>query len=167
VFGLTGPSGSGKTTLMIDLIVWFRAAGYRVSAIKHTHHGFDLEQPRKDSWKMRDAGAEEVMLVSNQRWALMREHRGAREPELAEIVPRLAPCDLVLVEGYKRDPIPKIEVLRPSLGKPPIWPGNPAVVAVASDQPVDTHLPVLPLSDIGRIAGFIADRVGLAESRRS
>lgn len=162
VFGLTGMSGSGKTTLMTRLLAQFSRQGLRVSAIKHTHHGFDLDRPGKDSWKMREAGAHEVCLVSNQRWFLMREYRDRAEPELDEIVARLAPCDLVLVEGYKRDPTPKLEVYRPALGKPPVWPDNPAVVAVASDGPVATHLPVLALDDIEAIARFIRAHLGLS-----
>lgn len=161
-FGLTGLSGSGKTTLIAQLIDWYRRHGLKVSAIKHTHHGFDLDSQGKDSWKMREAGAQEVFLVSNHRSVLMQEYRGNPEPTVEELVARLAPCDLVIVEGYKRDPLPKIEVFRPSLENPPVWPTNPSVVAIASDGPLQTHLPVLALDDIDAIARFIAGRLDIA-----
>lgn len=161
-FGLTGLSGSGKTTLMTQLIDWFCQHGIKVSTIKHTHHGFDLEQPGKDSWRMREAGAGEVYLVSNQRAVLMSEFRDSPEPTVAELLQRMSPCDLVLVEGFKRDPLPKLEVYRPSLDNPPVWPGNSAVVAIASDEPVDAPLPVLDLDDIEGIARFIAAQTGIA-----
>ncbi|MCK9284638.1 MAG: molybdopterin-guanine dinucleotide biosynthesis protein B [Rhodocyclaceae bacterium] len=160
-FGLTGLSGSGKTTLIAKLIDWFRQQGLRVSAIKHTHHGFDLDTPGKDSWKMREAGAQEVFLVSNRRSILMHEYRESEEHSVEQLIARLAPCDLVIVEGYKRDPLPKIEVFRPALENPPVWPGNPSVVAVASDGPVQTHLPVLDLNNTATIARFIAARLDI------
>ncbi|GAB2181462.1 molybdopterin-guanine dinucleotide biosynthesis protein B [Denitratisoma sp. agr-D3] len=165
VFGLTGLSGSGKTTLITQLVDWFVQRGLKVSTLKHTHHGFDLDSPGKDSWRMRQAGAQEVFLVSNQRLVLMQEFRGEAEPSAAELISRLQPCDLVLVEGYKRDPLPKIEVHRPSLENPPVWPNNPAVVAVATDAPIDTHLPLLDLNNVEQIALFIADYLRLEKIR--
>ncbi len=125
IFGLAGWSGSGKTTLMTALIPEFVARGITVSTIKHAHHAFDVDQPGKDSWRHRQAGASEVMVVSERRWALMHELRGAPEPGLDELVPRMTPVDLLLVEGFKHHPHPKIEVYRPSLGKPPLHPDDP------------------------------------------
>ena len=134
VLGLTGWSGSGKTTLMAALIPRFIARGLSVSTIKHAHHGFDLDQPGKDSWRHRQAGAREVLVASSVRWALMHEVTG-EEPGLPELLERLSPVDLVIVEGYKANPHPKIEVYRPALGKPPLWPDRPDIVAVACDDP--------------------------------
>jgi molybdopterin-guanine dinucleotide biosynthesis protein B len=133
ILGLAGWSGSGKTTLLTAMLPHFIAAGVSVSTIKHAHHGFDLDQPGKDSWRHRQAGAREVMIASGPRWALMHEVDGP-EPELVALLTRLSPVDLVLVEGYKSSPHPKIEVHRPNLGKPPIWPGRSDIVAVASDR---------------------------------
>ena len=155
VFGFTGLSGSGKTTLIAQVIDWLRLQGFTVSAIKHTHHGFDLDSPGKDSWRMREAGAGEVWLVSNRRSVLMQEFRDRAEPTVPELVARMAPCDVVIVEGFKRDPTPKIEVHRPSLDFPPVWPGNPSVVAVATDVPVTCDLPLLDLNDIQAIGRFV------------
>src|SRR5215472_6257156 len=141
IFGLTGWSGSGKTTLMTALIGEFIARGFSVSTIKHAHHDFDIDQPGKDSWRHRQAGASEVMVASARRWALMHELRDEPEQGLDALLPRITPVDLLLVEGFKRHSHPKIEVYRPSLGKPPLHPGDPFVVAVACDQ----DLPGLPL----------------------
>ena len=162
VFGLTGLSGSGKTTLITKLVDWFTQRGYKISTLKHTHHGFDLDSPGKDSWRMREAGAQEVFLVGSRRLVLLQEFRDMPEPSVDELVARLQPCDLVLVEGYKRDPLPKIEVHRPSLENPPVWPGNHSVVAVATDAPVDTPLPVLDLNDTDAIARFIINHLRLS-----
>lgn len=161
VFGLTGLSGSGKTTLIAKLVDWFRQREITVSTIKHTHHGFDLDSPGKDSWRMREAGAQEVFLVSNQRSVLLQEFRQAPEPTVEELVARLHPCHLVLVEGYKRDPLPKIEVHRPSLENPPAWSTNASVIAVATDAPILTPLPQLDLNDTEQIARFIAQHLDL------
>lgn len=161
VFGLAGYSGAGKTTLIERLLPLFVARGLTVSLIKHTHHDFDLDRPGKDSYRHREAGASQVMLVCDQRWVLMNELRGAPEPSLEEQLSRLSPCDLVLVEGFKYTAIPKLEVHRPAHGKPLIFPENEWVVAVASDVPVDTSLPVLDLNDAEVIAGFILNHVGL------
>ncbi|MCB1938812.1 MAG: molybdopterin-guanine dinucleotide biosynthesis protein B [Rhodocyclaceae bacterium] len=157
VFGIAGFSGSGKTTLIEKLIPAIRARGLRVSVIKHAHHGFDLDRPGKDSWRHREAGASEVLMLSGQRWVLMHELRGAAEPTLAAQLAILSPCDLVLIEGFKAAPVPKVEVFRPANGKPPLWPENPHVVAVATDAAIDTALPMLDVNDPAAIADFILD----------
>jgi molybdopterin-guanine dinucleotide biosynthesis protein B len=156
LLGITGWSGSGKTTLLTALIPALAASGLSVSTIKHAHHDFDLDQPGKDSWRHRAAGAQEVLIAAGRRWALLHENHG-EEPDLADLLPRLAPVDLVLVEGYKASPHPKLEVHRPSLGKPPIWPGRPDIIAVASDTPLQgCDRLCLPLSDPPAIAAWIA-----------
>jgi molybdopterin-guanine dinucleotide biosynthesis adapter protein len=156
IFGLAGWSGSGKTTLMTALIPEFVARGLSVSTIKHAHHAFDVDQPGKDSWRHRQAGASEVMVVSEHRWALMHELRGAPEPGLDELVPRITSVDLLLVEGFKHHPHPKIEVYRPALGKPPLHPDDRYIVAVASDEVLPgLTLPRLSLGDPVAIADFI------------
>jgi molybdopterin-guanine dinucleotide biosynthesis adapter protein len=156
IFGLAGWSGSGKTTLMTALIPELVSRGITVSTVKHAHHTFDVDQPGKDSWRHRQAGAREVMIFSQNRWALMHELRGAPEPTLDELVRRMSPVDLLLVEGFKRHPHPKIEVYRPSLGKPLLYPEYPLVVALASDDMLPgLRLPWLPLADAGAVAAFI------------
>lgn len=159
VFGFAGWSGSGKTTLVEKLIPVFTARGLRVSVIKHAHHGFDLDKPGKDSWRHREAGATQVLMLSNERWVLMHELRGAPEPTLEEQLRLLEPCDLVLIEGYKAAAVPKIEIRRPSHGKPPLWPENEHVVAVATDADndadLDCPLPRLPLNEPAAVADFI------------
>jgi molybdopterin-guanine dinucleotide biosynthesis protein B len=153
ILGLTGWSGSGKTTLLTALLPLFIARGLSVSTIKHAHHGFDLDQPGKDSWRHRSAGAREVMIASGRRWALMHELEGP-EPSLPELVARLAPVDLVVVEGFKSNPHPKIEVFRPSLGRPPLWPGRADIAAIAADAPLTADRPVLPLNDAAAVAAW-------------
>ena len=161
IFGLAGWSGSGKTTLMTALIPELVSRGVTLSTIKHAHHAFDIDQPGKDSWRHRQAGAGEVMVSSQNRWALMHELRGTPEPSFDELVRRMSPVDLLLVEGFKRHPHPKIEVYRRSLGKPLLHPEDPFVVAVASDEMLPgLALPLLPLSDAGAIAAFILDHDG-------
>jgi len=163
VFGLAGYSGAGKTTLIEALIPRFVARGMTVSLIKHTHHDFDLDRSGKDSYRHREAGAMEVMLVCNQRWVLMHELRGRSEPSFEEQLANLSPCDLLLVEGFKETPIPKLEVHRPENGKPFIWPENPSVVALAMPKTVPTpsgcSLRRLDLDDRDAIAAFILDFV--------
>jgi len=131
VIGIAGWSGSGKTTLIERLVPRLTALGKTVATVKHAHHGFDLDTPGKDSWRHRQAGASRVLLLSGERWVLMSELRGAPEPDWATQWSLLAPSDFVLVEGFKAAPIPKLEVHRPALGKPPIWPQEPAICAVA------------------------------------
>jgi len=163
IFGITGWSGSGKTTLMaaLMLIPELIARGIAVSTVKHAHHAFDLDQPGKDSWLHREAGAREVMIASECRWALQHELRGDTEPPLDELVARMTPVDLLLVEGFKSHPHPKIEVYRPSLKKPARYPDDPFVVAVASDATLQgLPLPSLPLSDAVTVARFILGHDG-------
>jgi molybdopterin-guanine dinucleotide biosynthesis adapter protein len=156
IFGLAGWSGSGKTTLMTALIPELISRGVTVSTLKHAHHAFDIDQPGKDSWRHRQAGAQEVMVCSQNRWALMRELRGALEPSFDELVRRMSPVDILLVEGFKRHPHPKIEVYRPSLGKSLLHPEDPFVVAIASDEALPAlPLPWLPLSEARVVADFI------------
>lgn len=154
-FGISGWSGSGKTTLIELLIPLFRAQGLRVSLIKHTHHGFDVDKPGKDSFRFREAGATEVILAGSARWALMHELREAPQAGLAELLSKLSACDLVLVEGFKSAELPKIEVHRPSVGKPFFHAEFPNVVAVASDEALSVDLPVLDLNDAPAIAAWI------------
>ena len=162
IFGVAGWSGSGKTTLLTALIPVLVERGFAVSTIKHAHHDFDVDQPGKDSWRHRQAGASEVMVASARRWALMREHRAAPEPSLDQLAARMSAVDLLLVEGFKRHPHARIEVHRRSLGKPLLYPEDPHIVAVACDEPLVLPLPVLPLADADAVAAFILERVGLA-----
>lgn len=159
VFGFAGWSGSGKTTLIERLIPRFVAGGLAVSLVKHAHHEFDVDVPGKDSWRHRHAGCTEVLLSSSVRFALMHELRGAPELTLGQAIGRLGPCDLVLVEGYKRAPIPKLEVWRESLGKPLLHPDDPHVRGVAADPPgsLTAGLPVFALGDLDAIATFVLD----------
>lgn len=156
IMGVTGWSGSGKTTLLAQLIPCLAGQGLSVSTIKHAHHRFDVDQPGKDSWIHREAGARQVLVASDVRWALMSELRGAPEPRLHELLARLDSVDLVLVEGYKRDRHPKLEVWRAATGKSPIFEDDPTVVALATDAaPTGVRLPVLPLDDIDAVARFV------------
>jgi molybdopterin-guanine dinucleotide biosynthesis protein B len=155
VFGFAGYSGAGKTTLIENLIPRFVLEGLTVSLIKHAHHGFDIDKPGKDSYRHREAGCSEVLLTSDQRWVLMHELRGRREPTLEDQLAILSPCDLALVEGYKASAIPKLEVHRPAHGRPLMFPENPHIVALASDVPIETSLPLFDLNDYDRIAGFV------------
>jgi molybdopterin-guanine dinucleotide biosynthesis protein B len=154
-FGFAGASGNGKTTLLEKVIAHLIVDGYSVSAIKHVRSGFDIDKPGKDSYRMREAGCGEVMLVGDERWVLMREYRSSPALELDEVLLRMEPVDIVLVEGFRDSPIPKIEVYRPSHGKPPLWPDNPSIVAVASDERLDIGLPVLDLADSRKVADFV------------
>jgi molybdopterin-guanine dinucleotide biosynthesis protein B len=160
IFGLAGWSGGGKTTLLAALIPELVRRGVTVSTIKHAHHEFDIDQPGKDSWVHRQAGATEVMVASSRRFALMHELRDAPEPSLDELVTRMVPVDLLLVEGFKRDSHPKLEVHRPSVGKPFLYPDDPHIVAIASDEVLTVPLPLLSLSDVAAIADFILGQRG-------
>jgi molybdopterin-guanine dinucleotide biosynthesis adapter protein len=156
VFGLAGWSGSGKTTLLTKLIPALNRRGISVSTLKHAHHKFDVDQPGKDSWLHRESGAHEVLVSSEKRWVLMHELRGAAEPSLDELLAQMNPVDLILIEGFKRGPQPKIEIHRPSLGKPLLAPEDDAIVAIAADAAIpDARIPVLALGDIEAIASFI------------
>jgi molybdopterin-guanine dinucleotide biosynthesis protein B len=156
IIGLAGWSGSGKTTLLSRLIPCLIARGKSVSTLKHAHHGFDLDQPGKDSYVHRQAGATEVLIASARRWAIMSELRGAPEPDLRELLTHLSPVDLVVVEGYKRENFPKLEIHRAELGKPLLQPQDNWIVAVASDGPLpDAGVPVIDLDDIDKIADVL------------
>ncbi|HEY7787202.1 MAG TPA: molybdopterin-guanine dinucleotide biosynthesis protein B [Casimicrobiaceae bacterium] len=159
VFGFAGWSGSGKTTLIESLVPRLTARGLRVSLVKHAHHDFDVDQPGKDSHRHRMAGCVEVLVTSSVRWALMHELRGLPELALAEAMARLSPCDLVLVEGWTRAAIPKLEVWRESLGKPMLHPGDSRIVGIATDAPgrVRSPLPALALHDPAAIATFVVE----------
>ncbi len=165
VLGFSGWSGSGKTYLLEKLIPQLTARGISVSVIKHAHHGFDLDRPGKDSWRHREAGATQVLILSNDRWALMHELRGRPEPTLDEQLRLLAPCDLVLIEGYKASEVPRIEIYRPALGKPPLWPDLPQIVAVATDERIDCPLPVLNLNDVPAIADYLCNHMDRYERK--
>ena len=156
LIGLAGWSGSGKTTLLTALIPALIRRGRTVSTVKHAHHAFDVDKPGKDSYLHREAGAHEVLISSQNRWALMHEHRGAPEPNLQELVTHLAPVDLVLVEGFKREGHPKIEIHRAELGKPVLYPDDPQMVAIASDPVLaDAPIPHVSLNDIDSIADLV------------
>jgi molybdopterin-guanine dinucleotide biosynthesis protein B len=162
IFGLAGWSGSGKTTLVTRLLPELTRRGVTVSTLKHAHHSFDLDQPGKDSWRHREAGASEVMIASSRRWALIHEHRGAAEPPLEALIRQMTPVDLLLVEGFKRGSHAKLEVHRPSLGQPLLCRDDPHIVALASDAPVPgVGVPVFALDDVAGIAGFILDHCRL------
>ena len=161
VFGFAGYSGSGKTTLIERLIPLIRARGFGVSLIKHTHHGFDIDKPGKDSFRFREAGASEVLLAGGQRWALMHELHDEAEPTLDDQLARLAQVDLVLVEGFRTTQIPKIEVFRPDAGHELLYARFPNVIAIASDTPLEVPLPQLNLNDPAAIAAFILKEVEL------
>ncbi len=161
IFGFAGYSGSGKTTLIERLIPLFTGRGIRVSLIKHAHHTFDVDQPGKDSHRHRKAGCTEVLVTSSRRWALMHELRGAPEPALSEHVQHMSPCDLLLVEGFKREAIPKLEVYRAEVGEPLIHPHDHNIVAIASDARLDTRLPQFDLNSPAEIADFVLRHVSL------
>jgi molybdopterin-guanine dinucleotide biosynthesis protein B len=167
VFGFTGRSGSGKTTLIENLIPIFTGRGLRVSVIKHTHHEFDVDRPGKDSWRQRQAGATEVLLTSDARWVLMHELRGAPEPELPEQLAHLSPCDLVLVEGFKQQPIPKLEVWRAGNNTPLLQPTDATIVAIAADAKLDVAVPVFGLDQHAAIARFILVHLGMRRTEAS
>lgn len=155
VFGFAGYSGSGKTTLIENVIPVLVAQGVRVSLVKHAHHAFDVDQPGKDSWRHRKAGATEVMLTSARRWVLMHEVTGQPEPELPQQLRRMSACDLVLVEGFKQQPIPKLEIHRRAHGAPFLFLQDAHIVAIATDETVDTTLPQFALDDYQAIAAFV------------
>jgi molybdopterin-guanine dinucleotide biosynthesis protein B len=163
IFGLAGWSGSGKTTLVTRLLPRLIDCGITVSTMKHAHHNFDIDKPGKDSYEHRIAGATEVLVTAANRWALMHENRGAGEPNLQSLIARMAPVDLLLVEGFKSEAYDKMEVHRPSLGKPLLSTGNPSIIAVATDQPdaLRLDIPVLDLDDVARIAAFVMNHCGL------
>jgi molybdopterin guanine dinucleotide biosynthesis accessory protein MobB len=162
VIALVGWSGSGKTTLLTALLPVLAQRGLSVSTLKHAHHTVDPDQPGKDSHRHRMAGARETMLATRERFVLFREHRSEDEPDLALLLGRMAPVDLYIAEGFKSAPVRKLEVHRPALGKRPLWPDWPGIIAVAADGDVGPcPLPVLALGDVGAIAQFIVTGLGL------
>ena len=165
VIGIAGYSGSGKTTLIEKVVPILLAEGLRVSLIKHAHHEFDIDYPGKDSYRHRHAGCTEVLVSSSRRWALMHELRGAPEMGLQEQLRRLSPCDVVIVEGYKSEPIAKIEVHRRAADAPLLFKGDRQVVAIATDEPLDTKLPQLDVDDAKDVARFILQHLGFDRAR--
>ncbi len=161
IYGIVGYKNAGKTGLMERLVTEITGRGFSVSTLKHAHHTFDVDQPGKDSYRHRSAGAQQVLLASRARWALMTEIQDAEEPPLADLLTRLDPVDLVLVEGYKRDGHPKVEAHRSETGNPLIARDDQTVRAVASDTALDLHRPVFDLNDTTAIADFILSEVGL------
>jgi molybdopterin-guanine dinucleotide biosynthesis protein B len=159
VIGIAGWSGAGKTTLLTRVIPVLAQRGLRVATIKHAHHAFDVDQPGKDSYEHRKAGASEVIVSSERRWVIMHEVGDAAEATLADLVRKLSPCDLVLVEGFKREPLPKIEVFRRTLGKPALHDEDEHIVAIAADEPLPAaRIPVVDLNDVAAIAELICER---------
>lgn len=161
IYGVTGWKNAGKTGLMERLVTEITGRGISVSTVKHAHHTFDVDHPGKDSYRHRHAGANEVVLASRNRVAIMQELRDAPEPSLADLLGRMQPVTLVLVEGYKRDRHPKIEAFRAETGNPLIAPDDPTIRAIASDTPLETDRPVFDLDDTAAIADFILAEVGL------
>jgi molybdopterin-guanine dinucleotide biosynthesis protein B len=158
IIGLAGWSGSGKTTLVTKLLPCLLARGLRVSTLKHAHHGFDLDKPGKDSFMHRAAGATEVIISSARRWAILHELRDEGEWDLRDLVAKMSPVDLVLVEGYKRDAFPKLEIHRAENGKPLIHPDDPSIVAIASNVALpQATVPVIDLDDIEAIADVLLE----------
>ncbi|MDP7100543.1 MAG: molybdopterin-guanine dinucleotide biosynthesis protein B [Rhodospirillales bacterium] len=162
IFGLAGWSGSGKTTLIVKLIPEFVSRGLTVSTMKHAHHKFDIDVPGKDSYEHRQAGASEVMISASQRWALMHEVGDIDEPSVDELIAHMSPVDLLLVEGFKWHSHLKMEIHRPSIGKPLLQKDDPEIIAVASDEALaGLSVPMLDLNDVNGIADFILDRCSL------
>jgi molybdopterin-guanine dinucleotide biosynthesis protein B len=165
VFGIAGHSGMGKTTLLERLLPALTARGLVVSLIKHSHKSIEIDRPGKDSFRLREAGCQEVLLLGNERWALMHELRGASEPPLDYLLGRLQHCDLVLVEGFKSGGFPKLEVWRAALGKPPLWPNWPGIAALAHEGPLPESVSKAPdapallaLDDTTRIVELLLAR---------
>ena len=156
IIGLAGWSGSGKTTLITKVLPVLISRGNKVSTLKHAHHGFDLDQPGKDSFMHRVSGATEVIISSERRWAVLHELRSEREWDLPALLSKASPVDLILVEGFKREAFPKLEVYRQTNGKPLLHPDDPYIVAVAADAPVaEAKIPVIDLNDIDAVAGAL------------
>jgi molybdopterin-guanine dinucleotide biosynthesis protein B len=166
IFGFAGWSGSGKTTLVKAVIPALIERGLKVSTIKHTHHNFDIDRPGKDSFEHRTAGAYEVVITGAQRWALLHENRGEPEPKIEDMLTRMSPVDLVLIEGFKSYPHPKMEVYRPEIGKPLLCADDPSIVAVATTAELDVRIPRIDLDDVGAVADFVIDFCDLPAERR-
>ena len=169
VIGLAGWSGAGKTTMIVRLLPELVRRGVSVSTMKHAHHGFDVDQPGKDSYRHREAGATEVLVASGRRWALMHEHRDREaEPTAAELMGHMTPVDLLIIEGFKREDQDKLEIHRRETAKPLLYTQDPRIVAVLSDETLpDCPLPVIDIDDIAAIADFIIAHCGLAGHRRA
>jgi len=169
VMGIVGWSGAGKTTLLVRLIPELRRRGLVVSTLKHAHHGFDMDRPGKDSFEHRRAGAREVIVASQRRWAQLHELAEGEQAGLAELLPRLSPCDLVLAEGFKSSAHPKLEVFRAGLGKPPLHPHDPRIVALACDPVMpEAIVPTVALDDIAGVARLVCSAAEpVAEVRRA
>ena len=166
ILGIAGWSGAGKTTLIAKLIPELTRRGIRVSTLKHAHHEFDIDTPGKDSYVHRAAGATEVMVASGKRWALMHELRDDSEPDVAELVRHMSAVDLLLIEGFKREPHDKLEIFRNANDKPLLSENDPTYVAILSDGPVaQSKLPVIDLNDVGTIADFVMAHCHLPPTR--
>ena len=161
IYGVVGYKNAGKTGLMERLVTEISARGISVSTIKHAHHSFDVDHPGKDSYRHREAGAHQVLLASNTRWALMTELRDRAEPPLCDLIAQLAPVDLILIEGYKRDTHPKIEAFRAEPRNALLAPTDPTIRAIATDTPIDSARPTFDLNDTKSIADFILTEVAL------
>jgi molybdopterin-guanine dinucleotide biosynthesis protein B len=162
VMGIVGWSGSGKTSLLVELLPLVRRGGIRVSTMKHAHHRFDVDKPGKDSFRHREAGASEVLVVTSSRWVLMHESREEPEPSIESLIERMTPVDLLLIEGFKTHQHPKLEIHRESEGKPLLCRDDPGIVAVATDVPLpELGIPQLDLNNPGAIADFILVHTGL------
>ena len=161
IFGFAGWSGSGKTTLIEQVVPRFVRSGLKVSLIKHAHHRFDVDHPGKDSFRHRAAGCSEVLVASEERWALMHEMRGEAEATVEEQIRRMSPCDLLLIEGYKHYPLPKLEIYRAANGKPLLHPEDEHIVALATDTPLQSRLPQFGLGDYDAIVEFVLDKLEL------
>lgn len=161
VVGIAGWSGSGKTTVLTRLIPHLHSRGLTVATLKHAHHSFDVDLPGKDSYEHRRAGAREVIISSARRWVQMHEIGDGAEATLPELLAKVSPCDLVLVEGFKSERYPRIEIFRAALGKPPLYPQDDLIVGIASDQPLSgTHIPCVDLNDIHAIADLVLSKAG-------
>lgn len=167
IFGFAGWSGSGKTTLVKAVIPVLIDQGFKVSTIKHTHHNFDIDKPGKDSYEHRVAGAHEVVITGAQRWALLHENRGEVEPTIEDMLDRMSPVDLVLIEGFKSYPHPKLEVFRSDVGKPLICADDTSIVAVATPDQLDVKIPVLDINDVSAIADFVIKFCELSAERQN
>ncbi len=159
VLGIVGWSGAGKTALIVRLIPLLVDRGLRIATLKHAHHNFDVDQPGKDSYEHRHAGAAEVLISSSRRWAQMHELGASPEPSLAQLLQRVSPCDLILVEGFKSERHSKLEVFREATGKTPLYPHDPHIIAIASDRDLpDTGIPVVDLNDTAAVGDLVAQR---------
>lgn len=167
VIGFAGWSGSGKTALIEAVVAILTRRGFVVSLVKHAHHSFDVDHAGKDSWRHRRAGCREVLVSSGRRWSLMHELDGEPEPALPALLTKLSPCDVVLVEGYKRAAIPKIEVYRAEVGEPLLFPDDPQVVAIATNADVDARVPRLDLDDPHAVADFVVAYLSLGAAASS